>query len=84
MRKLTPSQKGLCIALLVTLTDLISKWAVYAYLVSGGKIVEITTNNSASPKTSNNAFYSNNDNYQNYNNNILIFHISSYILFLFI
>ena len=43
MRKLTPSQKGLCIALLVTLTDLISKWAVYAYLVSGGKFVEITT-----------------------------------------
>ena len=37
--------------------------------VKSDKIVEITTNNSASPKTSNNAFYSNNDNYQNYNNN---------------
>jgi len=43
MRKLTPSQKGFCIALLVALADLISKWMVYAYLVHGGKIIEITT-----------------------------------------
>jgi len=42
MHKLTSTQKGLCIALLVTLTDLISKWMVYTHLVYGGKIIEIT------------------------------------------
>ena len=36
--------------------------------VKSDKIVEISTN-SASPKPSNNGFYSNNDNYSNYNNN---------------
>ena len=42
MHKLTSTQKGFCIALLVTITDLISKWMAYTYFVHGGKTIEIT------------------------------------------
>ena len=42
MQKLTSTQKGLFIALLVTFADLISKWMVYAHLASVGKPIEIT------------------------------------------
>jgi len=43
MHKLTSIQKGICIALLVTFADLISKCMVYTHFVHGGKVIEITT-----------------------------------------